>query len=263
MIGQVHGGVTPRKGPTVLKNAAGLAQFGRSRFVTGRSTRSSREEVARRDLAQKLIEANEHMRRHIARELHDDIGQRLSLLSIKLGLLQQFQVIDDPGGNLAESLRDLDSLISDVHHLSHSLHSSRIQHLGLEAALQEICERLPDACRMKIDLITGDLPERLPPSFALCFFRIAQESLNNAIKHSGASQVRIEVTVDDGSLTMTVRDFGCGFDRNHMPEGLGLITMEERMDAIGGTLSVESAPGAGTTVTAIAEFNPEEALIGC
>jgi len=208
-----------------------------------------------------MIEANEHMRRHFARELHDDIGQRLSLLSIKLGSLRQFHGTDDPGGSLAESLRDLDTLISDVHHLSHSLHSSRIEHLGLVSALHEACERLPETCSLHIELTAGSVPENLPPGFALCFFRVAQESLNNAIKHGCASRVEIDLTVNDGALTMTVRDFGSGFDRNHSSEGLGLITMEERMTAIGGRLTVESEPGAGTTVIAMAKLHPGAVLL--
>ena len=261
-IGQPHGGATPHDVSTVRRTALELTQLSDSRFITARPTQSSRRERARRDRAKKLIEANEHMHRHIARELHDDIGQRLSLLSIKLGLLQQFQAIDDPGGNLAESLRDLDTLISDVHHLSHSLHSSRIEHLGLSAALQELCERHPEACGMHIDLIAGNVPESLPPGFALCFFRIAQESLNNAINHSGASRVEIELALKDDVLTMTIRDFGSGFDRKHTLDGLGLITMEERMAAVGGTLTIESEPSSGTTVTALAELHPEAVLVG-
>src|SRR5262249_8543755 len=153
-----------------------------SRFVEMRPKRRFRS-AERKDRTRTLIEANEHLRKHIARELHDDIGQRLSLLSIRLGLLQQLQAIKDPGGNLVEFLRDLDTLISDVHHLSHNLHSSRIEHLGLESGLQEIVSNLSKTCNIRIDLDAKNILRDLPSGFALCFLRIAQESLNNAIKH--------------------------------------------------------------------------------
>ena len=254
--GQLHGSAATREGFSFLKTAAELAQFGLD-LIAFQPRQLSRRGAATRTRAQKLIEANEHMCRHIARELHDDIGQRLSLLSIRLGVLQQSQTIEDPGGNLAGSLRDLDTLISDVHRLSHSLHSSRIEHLGLHAALRELFERLQECFGTHIEFMARDIPENLQPGIALCFFRIAQESLNNVIKHSHSSRAQIELKADHVSLMMRVRDFGAGFDREQMPEGIGLMTMEERMAAIGGTLTVESKPGAGTIVTAVVELYPQ------
>jgi signal transduction histidine kinase len=260
IVGQPHGRAVFREGLSRLMAPADHANFSSDRFSVHRK-KSPRRDAAGRDHAQTLIEANERIRRHIARELHDDIGQRLALLSIKLDLFRQLQRIDDPNGNLAELRRDLDTVISDVHHLSHTMHSSGIEHLGLKAALQELLARLSEPCNMHFDFVARGVPEDLPSGFTLCFFRIAQESLNNAIKHSGASRMRIELSVDDGILTMSVRDFGSGFYRNHAQEGIGLATMEERIAAIGGTLTIESEPGFGTTVTATSELRSDAALV--
>ena len=249
------------EGHTFMQAAAeDRAQPGVGSLITPRSRRASRDDAANREHARKLVEAREDAYRFIARELHDDIGQRLSLLSIKLGMLQQLQEISDPGGNLAESLRDLDVLISDVHRLSHSLHSSRIESIGLVHTLKDACERVSGTCNKHIEFVAEDIPGDLPPTIVLCFFRVAQESLNNAVKHSGASRIAVEIGVDDEFLTMRVMDFGSGFDRNRVKKGLGLSTMEERMFAVGGTLSVESVPGAGTLVTAVADLRFKTAL---
>ena len=225
-----------------------------SDFTTASPKQTAHYNAQSRKHAQKLIEANEDICKHLARELHDDIGQRLSLLSIRLGLLRQLHVVDDPDDNLGESLRDLHTLISDVHYLSHSLHSSRIEHLGLDVALREIFARLQESHGTHIDFFEGNIPRRLAPGFALCFFRIAQESLNNAIRHGSASRIQVMLRVRDGILIMRVRDFGIGFDTNLVRQGLGLMAMEERMAAIGGTFTIESEPGAGTVVTVTADL---------
>jgi signal transduction histidine kinase len=215
---------------------------------------SSPSDAVSRKHAQERIEASEDIRRYIARELHDDIGQRLSLLSIKLALLQQLHTVDDSDGNLAGSLRDLDILISDVHSLSHSLHSSRIERHGLASALREIFSRLQESYGTHIDFFESNIPDKLPPGVALCFFRIAQESLNNAIKHGGPSSIQVDLMARHGMLLMRVKDFGAGFDKDQVREGLGLVTMKERIAAIGGELTVDSELGTGTVVTASANL---------
>jgi signal transduction histidine kinase len=243
--------MSPRKMSSFLEPPGIRERTDLAGFATVRPKQTA---ASNRKHAQKLIEATEDVRRHIARELHDDIGQRLSLLSIRLGSLQQLHVVDDPDNNLEESLRDLGILISDVHHLSHSLHSSRIEHLGLDAALREIFGRILKSYGTHIDFFVENVPRRLGPGFALCFFRIAQEAVNNAIRHGGASRIEVVLAVRDDILTMRVRDFGIGFDRNLVQQGLGLMAMEERMAAIGGTLTVESEQGAGTMITAAADL---------
>ncbi len=220
----------------------------------------SQTDGARRNRAKELVEANEDLYRHIARELHDDIGQRLSLLSIRLGMLRKVPKIGDTDDKLAQSLRDLDELISDVHNLSHSLHSSRIENIGLVAALRDAFARLSTTHNVRIDFVTTRVPQSLPPDVALSFFRVGQECLNNVIKHSGVSRVQVELKGHGDLLTMRVQDFGSGFDTKDVPEGLGLMAMEERMVAIGGTLSVNSAQGIGTTVIATVELEPEPSL---
>jgi signal transduction histidine kinase len=249
-----HSDASLRKMSPVLEPACMPERTGLTSFTKARSKQTSPYSAASRMHAHELIEADEDIRRHIARELHDDIGQRLSLLSIRLGLLQQLHVVDDPDDSFAESLRDLNTLISDVHNLSHSLHSSRIEYLGLDLALREIFKQLRESHGTHIDFLARNIPRRLPPGVALCFFRIAQESFNNAIKHGGALRIQVELTVRNGALTMRVRDFGIGFDKSLVQEGLGLIAMEERIAVIRGTLTVDSEPGAGTVITVKADL---------
>lgn len=207
--------------------------------------RCKRSDIAIRHLTRRLIKAGEDERRYIARELHDDLGQRLSLIAIQLA-----QDSKNNEGNTNESLHELDTVISDVHNLSHSLHSTKLEHLGLNAAIGELCRKLSQRYDLEIVLQPNEVPVDLSPDVALCFYRVAQEALNNAIKHSSASHVLLALTWENGHLTMSVRDDGVGFNPASAQRGLGLATMEERLLTVGGVLTIVSKPSAGTTITA-------------
>ena len=201
----------------------------------------------------KLIEAQEQERRRIARELHDDIGQRLALLSIELAQLRQSSANPSEFRGRIDTLEAQTSEIAaDVQSLSHELHSSRLQYLGLAAALGGFCKEFSAQQKVEVDFDSQDLPTSLAPDISLCFFRVLQEALHNAAKHSGVRffEVRSWRALDE--IHLTIRDAGVGFDleATRANRGLGLISMQERLKLLNGTLSIESQLQHGTTIRA-------------
>ena len=219
-----------------------------------RSRRRNRQIIRR--LVQRINEVREEEQRHIGRELHDNIGQRLSLLSIRLGCLL------DPGVNsrsledTAELIKELDDLIREVHDLSHSLHSTKLEYLGLDDALAEMCRDIAQQQDIDIKFQLQGAHGRESPKVSLSFYRVAQEGLNNVIKHSGAAHVQITLTRTEDRLLMQISDDGVGFDTGSSGYGLGLTSMEERALSVHGRLSVWSRLGRGTSILAEAPRNP-------
>ena len=210
-----------------------------------------------RNLSGRLINAGEEERKRIARELHDDIGQRLSLVSLDLNVMQQ----DVANGatarlSLEEPLQQLSEIITDVHDLSHQLHSSKLQTLGLDVTINEICRQLGKQYDKEIRFTAEETPRPLPEDVGLCFYRVAQEALSNSVKHSGATHIDVRLVASDGLLRMIVEDDGCGFDPAAAANGLGLATMRERLRLVDGILVVNSMRGRGTEITAEARLNP-------
>jgi signal transduction histidine kinase len=225
--------------------------------------RQKRSELAVRNLTRRLIEANEEESRHLARELHDDIAQRLSFALVRLDLFGS-QLPPEDGKNrsdLDSSIRNLDALVSDIHNLSHRLHSSKLQHLGLRAAITELCQQVSDSYGLEIDFQTDGTPVRLPQDVSLCFYRVAQEALNNVVKHSESNRAQLKLIHEAGLLRMQIRDSGIGFKVADAAVGLGLTAMQERVNGIGGRLSVESKPGEGTVVIADAKIPKSKSSI--
>jgi signal transduction histidine kinase len=214
--------------------------------------RRRRSEKAVRALTRRVISGNEEERRRIAGELHDDIGQRLSLISIQLNSYASHSSKNGgvASGELSDSLSDVDALITDVHNLSHQLHSSKLEHLGLRVALKELCQQIANRHDLPIELLIDQSSVKLPQDISLCFYRVAQEALSNVIKHSGSNKAQVVLAEGQGRLRMQVRDFGVGFKPGGEAAGLGLSTMQERLHIIRGELIVESKPGAGTVVSA-------------
>jgi PAS domain S-box-containing protein len=201
----------------------------------------------------KLIEAQEQERRRIARELHDDIGQRLALLSIQLAQIQQSSSTPSEFSGHIERLQTQTSEIAaDVQSLSHELHSSRLQYLGLAAALKGFCQEFSLQQKVEVDFKAWDLPTPLSPDISLCFFRVLQEALHNAAKHSGVREFEVRLWGTPDEIHLTISDSGVGFDGDDetVRRGLGLISMQERLRLLHGTLSIESQPQRGTTVRA-------------
>jgi PAS domain S-box-containing protein len=204
-------------------------------------------------LSGKLIEAQEQERQRIARELHDDIGQRLSLLAI--GLAQLHQSSSNPSefsGRIGKLQMQTSEIAADVQSLSHELHSSKLEYLGLPAALKGFCQDFSEQQKVEVDFETQDLPISLPPDISLCFFRVLQEALRNAAKHSGVWHFEVRLWGTPDEIHLTISDSGVGLDIEAAKanRGLGLTSMRERLKLLNGTLSIESQFQRGTTIHA-------------
>jgi PAS domain S-box-containing protein len=207
-------------------------------------------------LAGYLIQNQEDERHRLSRELHDDIGQRLALLAIEFDRLSQ-SLLKTHGLELSNQLEQITALrtqaneiTSDIHQLSHQLHSSKLQHLGLRSALAELARQLGTTHQMSITLKADKNDVLLLPEVALCLFRVSQEALSNIVRHSGAKSAEIELRVTDEVAKLEIRDEGVGFDVNSPATGIGLVSMRERLRMIGGDFSVESHPRKGTVIVA-------------
>ena len=195
----------------------------------------------------KLIAAQEQERARIGRELHDDITQRLAMLALKLQELQ-----DNPSefhGRVQELSEETTEISNDVQALSHEMHASRLEYLGVVAGFRSWCEEFGSRKKIEIDLRV-DVHSPLPVDLGLCLFRVLQEALNNAAKHSGARRIEVQLSEGEGEIYLIVGDSGKGFNVKAAMQdsGLGLTTMQERVRLVNGTISIESKPMAGTTL---------------
>jgi PAS domain S-box-containing protein len=204
--------------------------------------------------SRRLIEAQETERTRIARELHDDINQRLAMVAVSLKMLQQGLPNSEQktGRRLEETCAQLSDLGNDVQALSHRLHSSKLEYLGLKAAASSFCRELAERQNVKIDYRCDVLPKELPGDVSLCFFRVLQEALHNAVKYSGVDQFEVSLEYVSTEVQLRVHDSGAGFDPKltDVGHGLGLTSMKERLKLVGGDLSILSKPQEGTTVFA-------------
>jgi signal transduction histidine kinase len=209
-------------------------------------------EAALADVSRRLIEAQDQERNRIARELHDDIGQRLALLSIELDQLQGASNLPEVRRRMGELHRQAGEITSDVQTLSHELHSTRLDYLSPVVAMRSLCREIGQQTKVEIEFKNQDLPSPLPPEISLCFFRVLQEALRNSVKHSGSRRIEVGLYGTPDEVHLAVIDCGVGFDREAAKgsRGLGLVSMEERVKILNGTLSIESQPNRGTTVRA-------------
>jgi signal transduction histidine kinase len=198
-----------------------------------------------RDLGARLLDAQEGERARIARELHDDVSQQMALLEIDLELLGRAVPLTEE--DLAdEALRRARDVAKSVHDLSHRLHPAKLRLIGLVAALNGLQRELSQS-DLKITFTHDDVPSPISPEVTLCVFRIVQEALQNAIKYSRARNVSVYLSGGQNGLILTISDDGVGFDVDKAwGKGLGLISIGERIDAIGGTFQIHSTPGSGT-----------------
>ena len=203
-------------------------------------------------ISRKLIEAQEQERTRIARELHDDFSQRMALLAIELDLLKKdFPGLNGDAPKRMESLRKHAlEMGSDLQALSHELHSATLDHLGIVLAMSGLCREFRDKHKLKIDFHSQNLPSPVLPDIALCFYRVLQEALHNAAKHSCASQFNVQFLGMPGEIRLTVSDDGVGFDVESIKKGrgLGLISMRERVKLLNGTFSIASKLNEGTEI---------------
>jgi PAS domain S-box-containing protein len=220
---------------------------------------------AQRNVSRRLIEAQEKERTRIARDLHDDFGQRLALLTIELELLQQTSP-DLPGevrSRIGELGKQTSKIATDIQSLSHELHSSKLEYVGIAAAMRGFCQEFGEKQNVEVVFKTRDLPSPLSPNVSLGLFRVLQEAIRNGAKHSGVRHFEVRLWGTSGEIHLSVTDSGAGFDTEvaKRSRGLGLISMEERLKLLNGTISIESQPQRGTRVHACVPLAKESKAI--
>ncbi len=218
-------------------------------------------ELARDELSRKVLNAQDADRTRIARELHDDIGQSLAVLKIQM--LRAGQPVsghpEQRHADLVELSRKLDSIAYKVSRLSHGLHSSALEFLGLAAAVESHCLECSQQLCIPIDCQCDQVQKKLDGIMALAFLRVVQEALHNVAKHSRAKNIVVRLNGSDHRLSLEIYDDGIGFDMEtaKLAAGLGLISMRERIHLIGGQFDIVSSPGNGTRITARAPIAQE------
>ena len=215
-------------------------------------TKEKLAENEMRELSRRLIRAHEEERALLARELHDDVTQRLAVLAIEIGRVAPVAADLALEKTMREVGEELMRLSEDIHSLAYHLHPSVLHELGLADALRAECDRRVRQGQLELSVDLCPLPAALAKEAALCLFRVAQESLNNVARHAGVPAASITLRQIDAGLLLAVRDQGIGFDPEHSRERthLGLASMRERVWLVNGTLDIESGPGQGTTVIA-------------
>lgn len=215
-------------------------------------TAQKRVEHEMRELSRRLIQAQEKERAMLARELHDDVTQRLAVLAIEAGRAE-LAAQDAAQAAAMQAIREgLTSLSEDIHDMAYQLHPSILLELGLVEALRAECERRLRQASFELAADLDPLPIAVGRDAQLCLFRVAQEALHNVARHAHAGAASVTLRNQDGGLLLAVRDDGVGFDVPDVPgrRRLGLVSMRERVQLVRGTFEVDSAPGKGTTVVA-------------
>ncbi|HEX4922348.1 MAG TPA: sensor histidine kinase, partial [Candidatus Bathyarchaeia archaeon] len=210
-------------------------------------TSRKRAEEALANMSRKLIESQEQERRRIGRELHDDINQRLAMLAVELEQLKEHP--SEIGSRVEELRKQTTEISNDVQALSHELHSSKLEYLGAIGGMKSWCKEFAERQNVEIDCKL-DIQSTLPDQIGLSLFRVLQEALHNAAKHSGVKWIEVELHEEAGEIHLTIRDLGKGFeiDAARQGRGLGLTSMQERVRLMNGTIMIESKPMGGTTI---------------
>jgi len=235
---------------SLIRSREGDRQFFVGQILDITSRKKAEEALSA--VTRKLVDAQEQERARIGRELHDDIGQRLALLAVQLDQLQREELQHDSPGIQAR-VKDLQKqtleISNDVQALSHQLHSSKLEYLGVVGAMKSWCREVGERQKMEITF-SSDVSTSLPLEIGLSLFRVLQEALQNATRHSGARRVEVQVTEDSHEVHLAVRDSGKGFDVEAVLQGagLGLTSMRERVRLMNGKFSVESKTAGGTEI---------------
>jgi PAS domain S-box-containing protein len=222
---------------------------------------SKQSEVARgkyqqelQELTTRLIEAQEIQSKHLARELHDVFSQRLAAIGMELTRLGEtaLQSGQTLGGPLLKLTEEIGRLAHDIHGIARQIHPAILDDLGLSAAIRSECLAFREQYGMPVEFTSDNMSREIPEDVALCLYRIVQESLRNIAKHAGMARVSVRLRARPGELVLAIDDVGHGFDPESIKgkRGLGLVSMEERLRIVGGTLSIRSQRGNGTHVEA-------------
>lgn len=205
-------------------------------------------------IGRRLIEAHEEERTWIGRELHDDIVQRLALVAIELDRCRRLTAVsvDELKDHARHTQASVEEIATDIQRISRHLHPSKLEYLGLAAAAKSLCKELSEQHKVEIDFRHSGLPATISREISLCLFRILQEALQNAVKHSGGRHFKAELLGTPQQIQLTVSDTGVGFDFQEAVThgGIGLTSMQQRIQWLKGEFSITSAPGHGTTILA-------------
>jgi signal transduction histidine kinase len=226
-------------------------------FLSAIMAEARETEQSLRRVSRSLIDAQEQTRARIGRELHDDINQRLAMLAIELEHLQ-----DNPSevqARLQELRTQTIELSNDVQSLSHELHPSKLEHLGVVCGIKSWCKEFGERQTMEIDF-KSDVSSVVPFDIGISLFRVLQEAQHNALKHSGVKRTEVQFHEELGAIHLIIRDLGKGFDIEAASQGrgLGLTSMQERVRLVNGTITIESKPMGGTTIHVRVPFQSEK-----
>jgi PAS domain S-box-containing protein len=205
-------------------------------------------------LTGRMIHAQEEERARIARDLHDDFSQRLALQCIELEQLRKSLPESETEGRarLQKLLTGAKSMSADIRSLSHELHSSRLEFIGLLPAVSGLCNEIAEKHKIEVQFTGDAVPFNIPKDIALCLFRVTQEALGNVVKHGHTNRANVELYLKASGLVLRITDNGAGFDptSRNSSAGIGLIGMTERLRLVGGKLSIRSEPMHGTEILA-------------
>jgi PAS domain S-box-containing protein len=220
-------------------------------------TESKEAELERLELTGLLINAQEQERSRLAREIHDDFSQRLSVLAVNLELAEDIVQEATARKKLHKLSNEVRNIGADLHSLSHRLHSSALETLGLTTGIGSFCVEFAAQYELEIDFVHKDIPESIRPDTALCLFRIVQEGLRNVSRHSRASKVDVQLQGSADAISLSLSDNGIGFElwRSLASHGLGIRSMRERARMLGGTFAVLSEPMQGTQISVTVPLN--------
>ena len=230
--------------------------------VVMETTARKRAELALHDanehlrlLSRRILEVQEAERRHLARELHDEMGQVLTMISVNLKSVKRR--LDSAGQQeLDESIGHVDRVIQDMRDLSLNLRPAMLDDLGLDSALRWQAKRQAERAGFQVDLVSDSTAVEVPVEVRNACYRVAQEALTNVVRHGKARRVGIELHQRDGEVELIIQDDGVGFNVNaaraHADRGksLGLLSMKERVELLAGSFEIQSAPGRGTIIRA-------------
>jgi signal transduction histidine kinase len=215
-------------------------------------TERKQAEEALAGIGGKLIAAQEHERTRIARELHDDINQQLAFLSVMLDQFRQSppRSVSQIRRRVGGFVKQVADVSESVQALSHRLHSSKLEYLGLVVAMQSFCREFSAQHHVEVNFSHESVPDNVPEGIALCLFRVAQAALMNALKYSGVKSFDVLLRGTSEGVQLVVHDDGVGFDTEQMlsHNGIGLISIRERTRFVNGKLVINSKPNAGTTI---------------
>jgi signal transduction histidine kinase len=201
-----------------------------------------------------LLQAQEDERRSVARELHDGLNQTLAMLGVEVSIaLEQIPSSARSARRQLQQIRvRVEQLSEEVRQISHRLHPALLEHLGLVSALRSCCSEFEESRRIEVRFVCEASTSQIPFPIATCLYRIVQEALNNVAKHANASRIVVRLLLAEHNITLSVADDGHGFEiQPGRTSGLGLISMEERAQIVGGRFSIDSEVGTGTRVEVV------------